>query len=298
MPHWYVNRRYSEKDKLLEYTSCNSTVSSSIIEEITKFDQRVNFDGYLETIFDAFNIDYYEHSQNIKVIEAAEQLPNEIFSKLKADRLTITSDRSTALVREDVEYLNFEHPVIEDVMDYISTGEYGNVNISGVSLRNVKTGSLFLESYYTIECLSPNFLQLQRFLPLTPLRFVFDERHREIGNTLTHDKLNKHCKSLNDKVIRSAVPLLRPKIEAMLYDQEKITRERIVDAKNKAIKAQREYLLKEIQRLKDLQILNSTVRPDEISFFEQQIDAGKRYIERAAYKLQAIRVIVNIQAGL
>ena len=292
----FLARRESEqgKDKLLEYNSCRAEISRCLIDEITKFEQDVFFDTYLEEIFDAFNIEYYEHSENIKIIEQIENIPNEIFINLNSDRLTITSDRATALVREDIEYLSFEHPIIEDIMDFIITGNLGNVNISSISLKNIKPGSIFMEVYYACECLSPKYMQLQRFLPLSPLRFVLDEKYRDLGQMLTHNKLNKYCKNLDKKLINSAIPFIRPKIESMLKKTEKINQQHLAELQTKAINDHQHSLKAEIQRLESLQKINSIIRKEEIDFFKQQIDTGKEYIQRATFKLQAIRIILNI----
>ena len=282
------------KDKLLEYNSCRNDVSEKIISEITKFEHDISFDPYMEQVFDAFNIDYYEQSQNIKIIEPIENIQNDIFLKLKTDRLTITTDRVTALAREDVEFFSFEHPMIEDVMEFVMTGDYGNVTIATVSLNNVKPGSIFLETYFACECLSPKFMQLQRFLSLSPIRFVHDEKHREIGHLLTHEKLNRHCKSLAVKMINPMLPHIRPKIENMMMQMEKSVQEQLAILKSAAIDAHQQYLNDELERLESLQRVNSNVRKEEIDFFEDQIKSGQVYLRRASYKLQAMRVILTV----
>lgn len=282
------------KDKLLEYNSCRLDISQGIIEEITKFEQDVCFDAYLEQIFDAFNIEYHEHSEKIKIIEQTGNISNEIFTKLNAGRLTITTDRATALAREDIEYLNFKHPMIEDVMDFIVTGNFGNLTVSSISLKNIKPGSIFMEAYFATECLAPVYMQLQRFLPLSPLRFVLDDKHHEIGQLLTHHKLNKFCKGIDIKVINSVLPVIRPKIEAMLNGLEKTTGKHLAELQAKAIKDHQQCVNIEIQRLESLQKINSSVRNEEIDFFKRQIDEAKEHMQRATYKLQAIRIILNV----
>ena len=289
-------RKESElgKDKLLEYNSCRMDASLQIINEITKFEQDVSFDDYMECIFDAFNIEYYEQSENIKIIEPIENISNDIFIKLKTERLSITSDRETALVREDVEFFSFEHPMIEDVMESIITGEYGNINISTLSLKNIKSGSIFLEAYFASECLSPKYLQLQRFLPLSPLRYVFDEKCRNIEHLLNHEVLNKHSKNLDKKMLKPVIAHIGPKVENMLLQLNKLTQQEIKNLKQAAIIEQKHALTVEIERLESLQKVNSLVRKEEIDFFKEQIEAGEEHIQRATYKLQAIRVILNI----
>ena len=282
------------KDKLLEYNSCRMDVSQSIINEIIKFEEEVSFDMYMEQVFDAFNIDYIEHSENIKIIEPIESIQNDVFLKLKNDRMTITTDRATALVREDVEFFSFEHPMIEDVMDFIITGDFGNATMATVSLNNINPGSIFLETVFACECLSPKHMQLQRFLPLSPIRFFHDEKHRDIGHVLTHEKLNQHCKSLAANIIKPIVPHIRSKVEKMLEQMEKLAHKKIDELKENAINEHQQYLNFELERLRSLQKINSSVRTEEIIFLEEQIDSGKAYLQRANYKLQAIRVILTV----
>ena len=52
-------------------------------------------------------------------------------------------------------------------------------------------------------------------------------------------------------------------------------------------------LSSELNRLKALQKVNSTIRDDEIDYLEHRIQLSEQQIERARFQLQGIRLIIN-----
>ena len=282
------------KDKLLELNSCRKDIANKIIKDIIDFDHGKLIDNYLEQVFDVFNIDYQEHSEQALIIEPTENMSADIFHGLQSGRMTITTDRQTALIREDIEYISFEHPMLEEVMELILDGELGNATIASLALKNIKPGTVFIEVYYASECLSPKYLQLHRYLPLSPLRLVIDERFKDLSHLLTHDNLNKHCKNVDNKTAQVVITHIRTRVENILANADETTDQYLSQLKDNAINEHKRVLSKEIDRLTSLQTVNPTIRQDEIDFFKNQINLGKEHLQRAVLKLQALRVIVSV----
>ena len=213
---------------------------------------------------------------------------------LKSTPITITTDRKTALIREDMEFFSFEHPLIEQAMQIIMDGEIGNATVATLALKNLKSGTVFIEAFYTAECISPKNLQLFRYLPLSPLRILVDEKSRDLSHLLTHEKLNSYCKSVDQKTAQIIIAHAREKVEQLLLETEDRTKQYFSNLKNSAIDAHHKKNSDEIYRLKSLQEHNPAIRQQEIDYFERQIQQGKEYLQRAVLKLQAIRVIVTV----
>ena len=75
------------------------------------------------------------------------------FPGLKEDGMTVTYSRSKALVREDMEFLSWEHPMVCESMEMIVGSELGNASLVTISVKGLMPGTLLLES--STPCLSP-----------------------------------------------------------------------------------------------------------------------------------------------
>ena len=61
---------------------------------------------------------------------------------------------------------------------------------------------------------------------------------------------------------------------------------------NATLTEEADALLAEIERLKQLQKKNKTIRQEEIEFMEEQLHACTEVISSAKYELQAVRLVI------
>ena len=103
---------------------------------------------------------------------------------------TVTFSREKALAREDMAFLTWEHPMILEAMDMVHSTELGNAAIGTIKLKGVPAGTMLLEALYTVNCVAPKALQVDRFLPLTPIRLLVDARGKQLADIVPHARLN------------------------------------------------------------------------------------------------------------
>ncbi len=97
------------------------------------------------------------------------------FPGLPEDGCTITFERDVALSREDAQFITWEHPLIRNGLDLILSGDTGSSTISLLKNKALPVGTLLLELIYVVEAQAPKRLQLNRFLPATPVRMLLDK---------------------------------------------------------------------------------------------------------------------------
>ncbi len=73
-----------------------------------------------------------------------------------------------------------EHPLIRNGLDLILSGDTGSSTISLLKNKALPVGTLLVELVYVVEAQAPKQLQLNRFLPPTPVRMLLDKN----GNNL------------------------------------------------------------------------------------------------------------------
>jgi len=281
------------RDRLLELNSCDPVVAKSLIEAIEQEEQQGELADYMTKVFDEFGVDHEYHSTNALVIKPTDHMLSDHFPGLNEEGNTITFDRNKAISREDIEYLSWEHPMVVEIMEIISASEIGNASVATISIKGLKPGTLLLESCYTVEKMAPNDLQLHRYLPVQPLRFLVDVNGKDLSNVVNHENLNKMAVKLKMRIARPVVEQVRDDIDKMINFTEKSAEAHLPTIIEQANTAMHQSLGEELQRLQSLQRINPNIRDKEIDFVQHQIDESADYIKKAKLQLQAIRLIIN-----
>ena len=281
------------RDKLLELNSCDLPKAQELIAAIEAEENCLELENYMTKVFHEYAIEHEYHSEFAEILRPTEHMKTSHFPGLKEDGMTVTYSRSKALVREDMEFLSWEHPMVNESMDMILNSEVGNATLTTISVKSIAPGTLFLETFYTINCAAPKELQLDRFLPFIPIRILMNVSGKNLSKVLSYDQLNEMC----DTVKRH---LGYPIVKQVSGDLEIILNQSNADAEQqmKATIAQAQIEMQksighEVNRLEALQKINPTIRDEEIAFFKKQIIDSEHYINSAALKLQALRVVIN-----
>tara|TARA_R110002049_G_scaffold13509_3_gene58699 strand:- start:48301 stop:51114 length:2814 start_codon:yes stop_codon:yes gene_type:complete len=280
------------RDRLLELNSCNKPQAQALIERIKQEDQYELLSDYMDKVFDQFGVDTEFHSEHSYILRPGDHM-HANFPGLNEEGNTITFNREKALRREDMEFLSWEHPMITESMEMIQNSEFGNTALALISLESLPKGTLFIETWYAINIIANKSLQLERYLPLHPTRFLIDNNKKDFSQLLPFEKLNPLCNSIPKKTALSIAEKTRAITQEVLIHSQKLADDKIVEIKNSAQKRMVNDLSSELNRLKALQKVNSTIRDDEIDYLEHRIQLSEQQIERARFQLQGIRLIIN-----
>lgn len=281
------------RNPLLELNSCNTPVGQELIQAIEAEENCIELQNYMAKVFQEYGIDHEYHSEDAEILHPGNHMKTSHFPGLKEDGMTVTYSRLKALVREDMEFLSWEHPMVSGAMEMVLESEFGNAAIATISIKNIQPGTVFLESFYTINCAAPKSLQLDRFLSLNPIRVLMDATGKNLSHILSYEQLNGLCSSikahLGHSIIKQIEGIIRDIIEQSNVLAEKQMQDTIRTAKAKM----NTILSKEINRLEALKRQNPTVRDEEIEFLHKQMTESSSYMGSSTLKLQGIRVVVN-----
>ena len=281
------------RDRLLELNSCDPKAAKVLIENIQQEEQQGELADYMVRVFDEFGVDHDYHSEHALVIKPTDHMLSDHFPGLNEDGNTITFDRNKALSREDMEFLSWEHPMVVEIMEAISSSDIGNASVATISIKGLKPGTLLLESCFTVEKMAPRDLQLHRYLPIQPLRLLIDVNGKDLSKVVNHEGLNKMATKLKMRVARPVVEQVRSDIDKMItFSQAKAESQLPAIIEQAQINMQ-QNLGEELQRLISLKAVNPNIRDLEIAFLQHQINESSDYIKRAKLQLQATRLIIN-----
>lgn len=281
------------RDCLLEMNSCKKAVANELIEWINTEEQSLELEHYMASVFHEYGIENEYHSDYAEVLRPTEHMKTSHFPGLKEEGMTVTYSRSKALIRDDMTFLSWEHPMVCQAMDMIVGSEMGNTSMVTMSIKGIVPGTLFLEAFYTINCAAPKSLQLERFLPQTPIRILVDITGKNLSHVLTYDKLNGLCETIKLHTAQEIIKKVHHDIDIMLQHSKSFATKPLQTMMAEAQTAMKEHLGFEIKRLEALQRINPSIRMDEIEFLRHQIVDSEHFIASSSLQLQALRLVVN-----
>ena len=233
------------------------------------------------------------HSEQTLILRPSEHMLTGHFPGVQEDGTTVTFDRDKALAREDMEFATWEHPMILEAMDMVHTMELGNAAIGTIKLKGVAPGTMLLEALYTVNCIAPRTLQVERFLPLSPMRLLVDARGKDLAALLPQDRLNEMVQSVKKATALAIIKQVYQEVEAKMSLATAAAEQQLAGIVAAAEQTMRLELGEELDRLRALRRVNPSIREEEISFLQHRIDECAVHIQHASLQLQALRLIIT-----
>jgi len=283
----------SGRDKLLELASFNETVAEQLIERVAERDSLAPR-NFMEACWDRFGVQFEDHSLKSYVVSPGDHMFIGAFPSLPEDGMTITYDRQTALARDDVQFLSWEHPMVNGAIELVLSEDKGNASVCILKNKAIKAGTLLMEVLYHVETIAPKYLQAQRFLPFTAIRVLTDVNGNDLADKVNHENLSKQChkipRSASRQVLKSEEKILRK----MLANADKKAEARSATILDNVVDKMKASQQEELNRLLSLQKKNPNIRNDEIEFIKNQTQRLERYLKDTQLQLDSVRVIVAV----
>lgn len=216
-------RLHAGRDRLLELNSFRPRVAEEVSAEVRRLDDDRSLDRFMLAVFEQYSIHVEEIATRTYKLGSA-GIFADTFPGLPAGGVTVTCDRTRALVREDVQFLTWDHPLVTGALDLLLASEKGNSSY-------VESGDgASLEAVYVLECIAPPNLHADRFLPPTPIRVsvagddiqkaeaaaraqapaIIEEARREMQKQLTYEiERLEALRKVNPSVRAEEIELLR-----------------------------------------------------------------------------------------
>ncbi|PID43931.1 MAG: RNA polymerase-associated protein RapA [Gammaproteobacteria bacterium] len=281
------------RDQLLELHSCNKEKAAEIIDRIDEQEDSPELMAYMESMFDVYGVDSDEHSEHARIIMPGDHMRGGHFPGLRDEPITVTFSREQALSRDDMHFLSWEHPIVVESMDMVSSSELGNACVVTISIKALPPGTLLLESVFTASTVAPKYLQVDSFLPVTPIRFLVDVTGKDLSAVVPHDKLNAMSENIRRQTGQAVLKQVRDEFFLMLEKSTAMAEKQLPDILLKARENLEHSLDVEIERLVALKKVNPSIRQDEIDFYLARKELGLAAIDGATIQVQALRLVVN-----
>ncbi|MBC7713706.1 MAG: DEAD/DEAH box helicase family protein [Rhizobacter sp.] len=277
------------RDILVELNSFKEEEAKAIIDEVKKFDEESNLVHYMNEVFQELGVDIEDLDDGVYFIRPSDNMYIPYFPGLPVDGIRITYERKTALRREDVEFLTWDHPMVVGVIDLILSNTYGNMSV--MIRKKAGATKTFIETFYKLQVVAPKNLSPERFFPPTPIRVLVDSTGENFSAKFEKSDIDEKINGADPETIRKARSLPKPAVQKVLQAAHQHALVQAQELKSKYKKNMIEHLDAEKMRLLKLKAVNPVVRPEEIDAITSQIEVLSKCYDEAEVVLDSLRVI-------
>ncbi len=284
----------SGRDRLLEFNSCRPVIANRIVQALEDQDAKNTLPDFMLRFLAATNIEHDEQSDGTLIIRPSDEMQVEGLI-LDEDGITATFGRSSALSRDDAEYLTLEHPLIQSIFEMVKTQSFGNTNVAVLRSNAIPQGSILLEMWFRVEVVAPKVLNLAASLPQQMIRVLLNETGQDLSAKINPAMLHPHIYPLDMNNARQVVKLRREVIEQRYKQAEALAKAQTANFAEVARQRYHERLQHEIDRLTYLKAHNPSIRDDELTRLQAQQQQGLALLEQLSLVPDAIRVMVAMK---
>ncbi|KEA53221.1 ATP-dependent helicase [Mangrovibacter sp. MFB070] len=280
------------RDRLLEIHSNGGEKAQALANEIAEQDDDTALVNFAMNLFDIIGINQDDKGDNMIILTPSDHMLVPDFPGLPEDGCTITFSRDVALSREDAQFITWEHPLIRNGLDLILSGDTGSCALSLLKNKALPVGTLLVEMVYVVEAKAPKQLQLQRFLPPTPVRMLLDKNGTNLAAQVEFESFNRQLSAVNRHTSSKLINAVQQDVHEILqHGEEQVGKaaQALIDA---ARKEADEKLSAELSRLEALKAINPNIRDDELSAIEDNRQQVLESLSEASWRLDALRLIV------
>lgn len=278
------------RDRLLEIHSSGGDAARALVEKLAAEDDDTAMISFALKMFDEIGVNQDDRGENALVLTPGDHMLVPSFPGLPQDGMTITFDRPTALARDDMALLSWEHPVMRGGIDLILGSEIGATSVALLKNKALPVGSILLELIFVAE--SAAHPQLYRFMPPTPIRLLMDKNGQNLGDKVVFDAFNRQLTPVNRHLGSKLVTASQPVIHGLIGKGQPIAEELKGAIVDKARAQMAQTLQQDLDRLEALKAVNPNVRDSELDYLRNLQAELHHLIDQTQLKLDAIRFIV------
>lgn len=280
------------RDRLLEMHSNGGEKAQQIVDKIAATDGDTNLVTFALSLFDTIGLNQDDKGENALVVTPSEHMMVPSYPGLPYEGATITFDRETALSREDMNFISWEHPMIQGGIDLLMSEGVGATAVSLLKNKALPVGTMLLELVYKVDAQAPKRSGISRFLPTTPIRLMLDGKGSDLSQQVEFESFNRQLSPVGRHMATKLVSSVQAQVHQMITAGEALIVEKVEAVRAEAQQEMQASLNAELERLQALKAVNPNIRDEELAAIEEQIKELNGYIAQAQYQLDSLRMIV------
>ena len=207
---------------------------------------------------------------------------------LPEDGFMATTRREVALSRDDVQFLSWEHPFIDQALELITSGPAGNAAVGYIEHHGYKTGDCFIELQFVAQCSAPKALSVERYLPPDAMYLMMTPA----GDLKVNDgELPGFPLPLKKGTARGLVEQKTAQVQPIIHKLEKLGAGQLSKMVERATAKAGEAYAARIARLHALAEENPSIPPMLAEQAKAEREAVIRAISQSQLVLDSVRLV-------
>ncbi len=277
------------RDHLLEISSFDEPCGKGLVKEIENLDEDRDLQRFMLRLFDHFGMTVEDLDDRSYKITPEHLFSAEAFAGLPEEGMSLTFDREHALAREDIALFTWDHPMVMGAIDVLLASERGNAAFA--RLEAAPEQALLLDVVCVLECVAPEKLHADRFLPSQPIRALVDHEKRDRSKVFSPEMIRR-SKAGPSEWLQKKSRALKATLPDMLEAARVLAEKNAADIRRQAIVEMEKQLDGEIGRLNKLREMGHPVREAEIAMASDERDILKKHLEEASMRIDSVRLIL------
>lgn len=278
------------RDHLLEVSSFDRDQGQALVSQIEDLDEDTRLEYLMLKLFDHSGVTVEDLDDRSYVLLPEHLFSAEAFPGLPEEGLSVTFSREVALTREDITFLSADHPMVISAIDSFLSKDHGN----SAFFRLEKAGEqlLMVETVSVLECIAPEYLHADRFLPARPIRQIIDQKGRDRTEDFPIERIRKDGRPGPSTFLREKSKALKGAVPPLLEVSSNQAEDIADEYRAEAIETMSELYDQEIERLARLKEMGHPVRDAEIEMAKEEKEQLKKYLLDAPLKMDSVRLIL------
>ncbi|WP_375055811.1 RNA polymerase-associated protein RapA [Zobellella sp. DQSA1] len=286
-----LNSRMEQgRDRLLELNSSGVIHNQNLATQLAETDDDPTLAIFAIKLFDEVGVHQDDRGENAIVLRPTEQMLVPHFPGLPEDGASITFERETALSRDDLQFLSWDHPMIRGGIDLVLGSEIGTTSVAILKNKALPVGTQFVELIFVAE--SAHHAQLYRFLPPAPIRLLLDKNGNNLADKVNFESFDRQLSAVNRHLASKLVNASQGVIHQLLQSAQPLAEVQMHELVEQARERMQDSIGQELLRLQQLAKVNPNVRESEILHLQELKDELDSLLSHTRLKLDAIRFIV------
>jgi len=283
------------RDKLLEQHSFSKDRVDPLLTSIQNSDQdNEELQKLILNVFDNSHIETEQTSNNNFIISPQENCPFSFINSLRDDRCTITFSREQASIREELEFVSWDHPWIKGMLDDLEASGNAFTACSMFSNPKLKNGLIVVESFYQVRAEGPGRLELNRYLAPQNRHYLISEDLKNLGKQLDLNEMRETQERINKDMANEVSQMKINEISNAISLAEKLAEHTSQDQIQRAVSELLEVSKQELARYKSLEITPGSYQA-EIDELTSKAKESISLLQNARPKLIGLCVWINFQ---
>ncbi|ODS23204.1 hypothetical protein AB835_10220 [Candidatus Endobugula sertula] len=291
----WLEQLQNGRDRLLEMNSCRQPQANQLVDTVRRFEEENNPENLLVMATDLLNIHMEYLGESRFSLIPSEQMLVPMIPGIPAEGCEITFDRTTATTREDVQFITWDHPLMQGLTELITTSDLGVATVALFPNKALKPGMLFLEVIFRLTIKDSVAVVANSYLSKSLLRVVVTlGDHKNLQGILPQDTLAKLIENASQPIRKVVVRDYQKEIQALFEQAQKIAQEEMQGIIQQSLSdlEQRSHL--EQVRMEQLQERNDYVSAADVEQQKQHYsDMAIAIKAHCKLEVSAVRLLVT-----